>query len=264
MELGLRDRVAWVLGASSGLGRASAAALAAEGAAVALSARRRAPLEKAADDIRASTGARCAVVPVDVADPGAVAAAHREVVAALGEVDVLVANAGGPPPGGFEDTSDDALGSAFSLTLGSAWSLAKAVAPAMKSRGHGSIVFLTSWSTKEVIEGLLLSNMMRAAVVGMAKTLSKELGPHGVRVLCVAPGKVRTPRLEALDERAAERTGVPVDEVRAANERGIPLRRYGDPAEFGDVVAFLASGRASYVTGISVVVDGGLLDGLLA
>jgi 3-oxoacyl-[acyl-carrier protein] reductase len=264
VDLGLGGRVAWVLGASSGLGRACAAALAGEGAAVALSARRREPLEEAAAAIRTETGARCLAVALDVSDPDAVVAAHRDVVAHLGDVDILVANAGGPPPGTFAETDRDTLHRAFSLTVGSAWSLAKAVTPAMQRRGRGALVFLTSWSTKEVIEGLLLSNMMRAAVVGLAKTLSKELGPRGIRVVCVAPGKIDTPRLQALDEGAARRAGTPPAEIRAASEHGIPLRRYGAPRELGDVVAFLASDRASYVTGTSVVVDGGLLDSLLA
>ena len=123
---------------------------------------------------------------------------------------------------------------------------------------------MTSGSTKEVIDELLLSNMMRAAVVGLAKTLSKEVGPDGVRVLCVAPGRIDTARVQALDDRAAELSGRDSAEVRSDLESRIPLRRYGRPEEFGDVVAFLASERASYLSGISVSVDGGLLNGLLS
>jgi 3-oxoacyl-[acyl-carrier protein] reductase len=264
VDLGLAGKVAWVTGASSGLGRATAAALATEGAAVALSARRTAPLEQAASEIGGSARGRVVAVPLDVSDPAAVGDAHERVAQELGVVDVLVANAGGPPPGTFQSLGDDALQGAFALTLRSAWSLARAVVPGMRRRRAGSIVFLTSSSTKEVIEGLLLSNMMRAAVVGMAKTLSKELGPDGIRVLCVAPGRISTPRLESLDRAAAERAGTDVEDIRTANQSGIPLRRYGRPEEFGAVVAFLASERASYITGTSVVVDGGLLDSVLA
>jgi 3-oxoacyl-[acyl-carrier protein] reductase len=264
LDLGLGGKVAWVTGASSGLGRATAAALAAEGAAVALSARRREPLEQAASDVATSAGSRCLAVPLDVSDPAAVTDAHEQVVASLGEVDVLVANAGGPPPGRFADLDTGALASGFDLTVRSAWSLAKAVVPGMTRRRAGCLVFLTSSSTKEVIAGLMLSNMMRAAVVGMAKTLSKELGPQGIRVVCVAPGRIQTTRLESLDEAAAKRDGIAIDEVRARNQSQVPLGRYGRPAEFGAVVAFLASEKASYVTGTSVVVDGGLLNGILA
>jgi 3-oxoacyl-[acyl-carrier protein] reductase len=264
MNLQLGGKLAWVLGGSSGLGRAAALSLAREGASVAISARDADALEAAERAIADETGSRCVAVPVDVSDADAIAVAHERVAAELGPVDVLVANAGGPPPGDFDTFDDDGLRRAFDLTTASAWRLAKAVVPGMKERGSGCILFFTSSSTKEVVPGLLLSNMMRAAVVGMAKTLSKELAPAGIRVVCVAPGRIATARLETLDRATAERTGRSPEEVRAENEGLIPLGRYGDPQEFGDVVAFLASDRASYVTGISVLVDGGLLNGILS
>ena len=262
MDLELAGQVTWVTGASSGIGRAASAALAREGASVALSARRREPLEEAAAEISRDLGARCIAVPLDVVDAAAVPAAHARVEEGLGPVDVLVVNAGGPPPGTFADLDDDALRDAFELTLRSAWTLARAVVPGMAARGRGCVVFVTSWSTKEVIEGLLLSNSLRAAVVGLAKTLSKELGPRGVRVACVAPGKIDTARSRSLDEAAAARSGRSTDDVRRDNESAIPLRRYGRPEEVGDAIAFLASERASYVTGVNLAIDGGLLDGL--
>ncbi|HEU4489046.1 MAG TPA: SDR family oxidoreductase [Actinomycetota bacterium] len=263
MDLGLEGKVAWVLGASSGLGRATARSLATEGAQVAVSARRAELLDEFVSEV-SGEGGRALPVPFDVSDPGAVKEAHQKVVDGLGEVDILVANAGGPPPGGFARTDDETLAQAFALTTASAWHLAKAVTPAMKERGSGCIIFLTSSSTKEVIPALLLSNMMRAAVVGLAKTLSKELGPKGIRVLCAAPGSIDTDRLRSLDARAAERSGNSVEDVKTKNQAAIPLRRYGDPKEFGDVVAFLASERASYVNGITVAVDGGALNGILS
>ncbi|MEA2486184.1 MAG: 3-oxoacyl-[acyl-carrier protein] reductase [Actinomycetota bacterium] len=248
MDLGLEGKVAWVLGGSSGLGRACAEALAAEGARVAISARDEGKLQRAATQI-AGPDDRCIALPLDVTDAGAITAVAAEVELQLGPIDILIANAGGPPAGTFDDFDDDALHGAFELTAASAWRLADAVIPSMKERATGVIVFITSSSTKEPIAGLLLSNMMRPAVVGMAKTLSKELGPHGIRVLCVAPGRIETPRTQALGHSGVE---------------AIPLGRIGQPAEFGDVVAFLASPRASYVTGVSLLVDGGTSNGLLS
>ncbi|MEA2506906.1 MAG: 3-oxoacyl-[acyl-carrier protein] reductase [Actinomycetota bacterium] len=248
MDLGLKDKVAWVLGGSSGLGRASAEALSGEGAHVAISAREKGRLEEAASEIDSHAG-RCIPIPLDVTDEKGIEAAAAEVASALGPVEILVANAGGPPTGSFEDFDDHALHDAFVLTTASAWRLAGAVIPSMKQRGAGVIVFITSSSSKEIIPGLLLSNMMRPAVVGMAKTLSKELGGHGIRALCVAPGRIETPRTQALGHSGVD---------------AIPLGRLGQPRELGDVVAFLASPRASYITGVSVLVDGGASNGLLS
>jgi 3-oxoacyl-[acyl-carrier protein] reductase len=249
VDLRLEDKVAWVLGGSSGLGRACAEALVGEGARVAISARDEHKLQEAASQIAGGSKGRCIPVPLDVTDAGAITAVATEVGSQLGPVDILIANAGGPPAGRFDDFDDDALHAAFELTAASAWRVATAVIPSMTERGTGVIVFVTSSSTKEPIAGLLLSNMMRPAVVGMAKTLSKELGEHGIRVLCVAPGRIETPRTQALGHSGVE---------------AIPLGRLGRPAEFGDVVAFLASPRASYVTGVSLLVDGGTSNGLLS
>jgi 3-oxoacyl-[acyl-carrier protein] reductase len=260
MNLGLDGKVAWVLGGSSGLGRAAAASMAAEGAHVAVSSRNERTLKAAASEIAEATGSPCIAVPLDVTDGDAITDAERRVAGELGPVDVLVSNSGGPPPGRFTDLDDDALAQAFALTTASAWRLTKAVVPAMLERGSGVLVYLTSGSTKEYHPNLLLSNMMRQAVVGMMKTISKELGPHGIRSLCVAPGRIETKRLQQLDEAAAERTGTSVEEIRAQLHATIPAGRYGEPREFGDVVAFVASERASYVNGITVLVDGGMLN----
>ncbi|MDQ3939879.1 MAG: SDR family oxidoreductase [Actinomycetota bacterium] len=264
MDLGLAGKVAWVLGASSGLGRASAEALASEGARVALSARGTDALEDAAAEIHRASGSDTTAVPLDVTDAAGIAAAHASIVAELGVVDILVANAGGPPPGTFDEIDESRLHHAFTLTTESAWRLVRAVLPDMRRQGRGCILFITSSSTKEIIPTLALSNMMRAAVVGMAKTLSKEVGAEGIRVCCVAPGRIDTPRVQALDRRAAESSSRSEEEIRSASQRNIAMRRYGTPREFGDVVAFLASDRASYVTGTTVVVDGGLLNGVLS
>lgn len=256
MDLGLNGKVAWVTGASSGLGRATAEALAREGPSVAVSARRAELLEEVARGLATPGHA----YPLDVTDARAIYDVAERIESDLGSIDVLVANAGGPPPGTFETTEDDAFRTGYALTLESAWHLAKAVTPGMAERGGGVVIFITSWSTKEVIEGLFLSNVMRAAVMGLAKSMSKDLGPKGIRVLCVAPGRIATERIEELDKLTAQRTGQPVEEVRAASEARVPLRRYGRPEEIGDVIAFLASERASYMSGTTVVVDGGQLD----
>jgi 3-oxoacyl-[acyl-carrier protein] reductase len=264
MDLGLAGKVVWVLGGSSGLGRGSAESLAWEGAAVAISARDEQRLEKVASELMETTGGRVLAAPLDVSDGDAIGPAHDRIVDELGPVDILVANAGGPPPGSFDGIDTDVLDDAFDLTLRSAWLLTKAVLPAMQDRGAGVIAYITSSSTKEPIPNLLLSNILRPGVVGMMKTLSKELGPHGIRVLCVAPGRIDTPRVQSLDQNRADASGASVEDVARASSTSIPLRRYGSPEEFGDVVAFLCSERASYVTGTSVVVDGGALDGLLS
>lgn len=260
MDLGLEGRVAWVLGGSSGLGRASAVALAREGARVAVSARGREGIEQTSTELGGdSIGVVC-----DVSDPASIREAHKTIVEQLGPVEVLLANSGGPPAGNFADHDDESLHRAYELLVASAWRLTKAVLPAMLDKRSGVLLYVTSSSTYEPIPGLLLSNMMRPAVVAMAKSLSRELGPHGIRALCVTPGRIATPRVESLDRHRADRGGKTLEEVRAASEEEIPLKRYGDPSEFGELVAFLASEKASYMTGTSVVVDGGTIGGLLS
>ena len=256
MDLGLSGKVAWVTGASSGIGRAVAEALAREGATVAISARR----EELLNEVAGSMGGNAHAYPLDVTDERAIYDGAEKIEADLGPIEILVANAGGPPSGTFESTDDDALRAGVELTLWSSWHLAKAATTQMESAGKGVVVFITSWSTKEIIQGLLTSNMLRAAVTGLAKTMSKELGPKGIRVLCVAPGRIDTERIEELESLTAERTGRSIDEMRAVSIAGVPLGRYGRPDEIGDVIAFLASERASYVSGITVVVDGGQLN----
>lgn len=253
-----------MLAASSGLGRAAAVSLAREGVTVAVSARDEPRLRDAAAAIESETGSRCLAVPLDLGDGPAISAAADRVASELGPVDVLVSNVGGPPPGPFEALDDDALTDAYELLVASAWRLAKTVVPSMKERGGGCLVFITSSSAKEPIDGLILSNAFRSSVVGLAKSLSRELGPHGIRTVCIAPGRVQTPRTKVLDETAASARGVGVEEIRATNEARIPLGRYGRPEEIGDVIAFVASDRASYLTGVTLLVDGGASVGLLS
>lgn len=259
MNLGLDGKVAWVLGGSSGLGLASAKVLAQEGASVAISARDKNRLAAAANEIDQFTDGSCLGVPTDVSDGDALKEAARVIESKLGGFDILVANAGGPPPGTFDDFDDDALYDAFTLTTASAWRATKAVLPSMRARGGGAIVYITSITTKEVVDRLLLSNMMRAAVVGMAKTLARELASDNIRVVCAAPGHHDTPRVQQLDAARAEAEGKPIEEIRTRMATSIPAGRLGDPLEFGNVVAFLASEAASFISGVSLTVDGGQL-----
>jgi 3-oxoacyl-[acyl-carrier protein] reductase len=258
MDLLLEGKAAWVVGGSSGLGRATAEALRAEGATVALSSRRGARLDDAASELGA------VAVPLDVREgTQAINAACEEVVATLGRLDIVVVNHGGPPPGGFDDVDEDAFVQSFDLVLASAFRLTKAVVPHLRAAGGGVIAYVTSFGTKEIIPELFLSNTMRAGVVGMMKTFSRNLAPDGIRLFCAAPGRFATERAAAIDAAAAERTGRQIDEVRRANADEIPLGRYGNPDEFGQALTFLCSPRASYYTGCTFVLDGGKLLGLL-
>jgi 3-oxoacyl-[acyl-carrier protein] reductase len=262
MDLGIRGRVALVTAASKGLGRASAEALAAEGVDLALCARTPGPLEETARAIRDRHGVEVFAVTGDMATE-----AGRMVVVemALGRyrrIDILVANAGGPPPGGFAHFDLDAYRSALELNLLSAIDLARRVAPGMVERKWGRIVNIASIAVKQPIPNLILSNTARTALIGFAKTLATELAPDGVLVNTVCPGTIFTDRIKALagvDTAEAVRPGTPIGDLVAR----VPLGRMGRPEEFGAVVAFLASERASYLTGATIQVDGGAFQGLM-
>jgi len=263
MKLGLEGKTAWITGASAGMGRAAARSLAEEGARVAISARGEDALRITAEEIEAATGSTCKPYPLDVADGQAIHDAAAAIRADLGPLDIVLANSGGPPPGTFTSLSDEDLERGLDVTARSAWTLTRVALEDMAERG-GCLLYIVSWSAKEVIPGLLLSNMFRPAVVGLAKTISKEYGPRGVRTICIAPGRIETDRLKELDRINAEKSGRDLDDVRTSAFETIPLGRYGRPQEIGDAIAFLASDRASYITGTTVLVDGGLLDGLLS
>ena len=259
----LDGKVAVVCAASKGLGRASALALASRGASVVICARQPGPLEASAAAIRAKTGRR--VVPV-VADVGRAEDVHRLLDTAareLGGIDILVTNTGGPPSGPFEGFTDDVWEQAVASLLMSVVRLSRGVLPHMRARGGGRIIHVTSISVKQPIEGLVLSNTLRAGVTGLAKTMALELAADNILVNCVAPGYTRTDRVLELAEAAAAREGVTADDVQRRTEERIPIKRLGTPEEFGAVVAFLASPEASYVTGTTVQVDGGFVRSLL-
>jgi 3-oxoacyl-[acyl-carrier protein] reductase len=251
VDLGLKDRRALVTAASKGLGRACAETLAAEGARVFISSRDPAAIESTAKAIKA---AGWAAVDVSKDVEGLVEQARAK----LGGLDILVVNAGGPPPGTFESTPLESWEPAFRLTLMSAVRLVKASLPDLKKSGQGRIVFITSVSVRQPIATLALSNSLRAAVTGMAKTLARELAPEGITVNCLAPDTILTDRVRQL----AAGAGGDLEEELKRRAAATPMKRFGDPAEFGAACAFLCSRQAGYITGQTVGVDGGGLVGV--
>jgi 3-oxoacyl-[acyl-carrier protein] reductase len=248
MELGLRGKTAIVCGASSGLGLASAEALADEGANVTMFARRRDELDREANRIGALA------VRGDVTNASDLERVVTKTIEAFGGIDIVVWNSGGPPPGRASELSDDALEAAFELLLMPAVRLVRLCLPYLENSAAGRILCITSIAVKEPVGHLALSNMIRPGVTGWAKTLANELGPRRITVNCVAPGRIRTPRMTELYGE---------DGPAASDLAQIPLGRLGEPREFGDVVCFLASDRAAYVTGTTMLVDGGASRSLL-
>lgn len=263
MDLGLSGRTAIVCGASQGLGRAIGHALAAEGADVLLNSRSADKLTTARDAIVAATGANVYTHAADLTDPDAVRDLVQAAQSHLGRVDILVTNTGGPPSGPFEDHSAEVWRQAIAQNLESVVNLVRAALPGMKEQGWGRIVNVTSISVKQPVAGLILSNSIRAAVTGFAKTMANEAAPFGVTVNNVLPGFTRTERLVDLATAAAERTGDTVKSVYAGWEADVPAGRLGEPEELAALTAFLCSKQAGYVTGQSVAVDGGWIKGLL-
>jgi 3-oxoacyl-[acyl-carrier protein] reductase len=252
MDLGLNETVAIVCGASSGIGRAIAEALAGEGCAVTVVARDPARLEAAAAAIPGALA-----VPGDVRDGAALRRAVAATTEARGRLDILVNNAGGPPPGTFESTPPEAWSEAFELSLHSAVRLTREALPHLKAGGRGRIVNIASWSVREPIPNLMLSNAIRPGVVGWAKTLAHELGPAGITVNTIAPGKIDTPRVKEVWQHQPD-----PEEAQRRDMETVPARRLGRPQEIGAMVAFLCSTQAAYVSGTVIPVDGGLLRGI--
>jgi 3-oxoacyl-[acyl-carrier protein] reductase len=252
VDLGLNGRRAFVAAASKGLGLACAGAIAGEGGRVFVVARGEAAIKAAAEKIGAA-GWR----PTDLAQPGEPEAAIKAAVTALGGLDILVVNAGGPPPGTFQSVGLEGWEAAHHLTLMSAVRLVKAALPDLKRSGAGRIVFITSISVRQPLPNILLSNSYRAAVTGLSKTLALELGPDGITANCIAPGTILTDRIRQLHEGSGS-----LDESLRKAAAEIPVRRIGTPEEFGALCAFLCSSQAGYITGQTIGIDGGALVGV--
>jgi 3-oxoacyl-[acyl-carrier protein] reductase len=262
VDLGLTDKVALVAASSRGLGRAVAEELAREGARLVLCARGEPALRETAAAIRA-TGAAVEAVTADVSRPAEVTRVVEAGLAAFGRIDILVTNGGGPPAGPFESHDAEAWHEAVRQNLDSVVELTRAVLPGMKARRWGRIINVTSIAVKQPVDNLILSNSIRAAVTGFARTLANEVAPLGITVNNVMPGYTRTQRVEELAARNAALRGTSPEAETATWEGQIPMRRLGHPEEFAAMVAFLASERASYTTGASIPVDGGWIRALL-
>lgn len=262
MDLGLKDKVALIAAGSRGLGRAVAEELAAEGASLVLCARDVTTLAETTASIADQTGAHVLGVPADVTDEHQVKQLVASGIDRFGRIDILVTNAGGPPAGRFDQLTQEQWEQATRLTLYSAVHLAREVLPGMRTRRWGRILNITSIAVKQPVENLLLSNSLRAAVTGFARTLANEVAAGGVTVNNILPGYTRTERLEELAGMMAEKLGISADEFRGKWEAEIPMRRLGEPREFAAMAAFLVSERASYITGTSIQVDGGWIRSL--
>jgi 3-oxoacyl-[acyl-carrier protein] reductase len=257
MDFGLTGKVAIVAAASSGLGKATAMELAAEGARVAINARNEEQLQNAADEIQSATGAEVLAIGGDVTNEDLVRKLVSETRSKFGSVDILVANAGGPPAGFFDDFNAQHYREAVELNLISTINLCREAVPHMRERGWGRIVAITSIAAKQPVDNLILSNTARAGVLGFMKTLSQQIAADGITVNTVCPGYHLTERLKSLSSSIAKNEGVSVEDIYARWAASTPMKRIGDPKEFAAVVAFLCSERASYLTGTVIQVDGG-------
>jgi len=257
MDLGLQDKVALVAAASQGLGRAVADELAAEGSSVIICSRDQQKLDRVAQEIESRTGTRIAAIAGDLSLTKDIESIVDHGIDRFGRIDILVTNNGGPPTGKFDALSREAWDDATLSVLTSVLDMTRRVLPGMKERRWGRILNITSIAAKQPVENLMLSNSLRAAVTGFAKTLADEVAEYGITVNNILPGYTSTERVEQLAATIAETDGVDIAEVKKRWETQIPMKRLGQPEEFAALAAFLVSTRASYITGSSIAVDGG-------
>ncbi len=264
MDLGIKDKVALVTGASAGLGFAAAMALANEGVKLAINSRSEENLKKAAAEIQKKTGSLPAIYPGDLAIAGKAEEIVDKVSAELGRtVDILVANAGGPPAGPFMNHSKEVWQKAAELTLFSSMNLTRAVIPGMVEKEWGRVVFITSIAVKQPIDGLIISNTLRAGLTGFAKTISNEYAKSGLTINTVCPGYTKTERLQELADVKSQALGTSPDDIYNDWIATTPAGRLGDPNELAALIAFLSSEKAAFITGSSIAVDGGYYKGIL-
>ncbi len=262
MELGLKDRVAVVTGSSQGIGRAVALELSREGSKVVICARNESALQDTAKDIRSETGNEVLPVRVDLTRSDDVDRLVGTAFAHFGRIDILINNTGGPPSLNFMETSDQHWSNACSLLLMSTINACIAVIPHMMKARWGRIINMTSFAAKQPADRLVLSNVVRAGILGLSKSLSNELALYGILVNAVCPGWTMTRRVEDLAKARADAEGKTSEEIVKSWENQIPMRRIAQPHEIAGLVAFLASERASYITGAAIQVDGGVIKGL--
>jgi 3-oxoacyl-[acyl-carrier protein] reductase len=262
METGLKNRVAIVAASSQGIGRATAEGFAAEGCRVAMCARNKESLNGAAEKIRSQYHAEVLAEPLDVTDPAAIGDFVRSVVQKFGSADICVTNAGGPAAKGFLATTIDEWKRALEANFMSTVYFAHQVIPHMQKKKWGRILTITSITTKQPVADLVYSNAARAAVVGLVKSLANEFGKDGILVNNVAPGYTATDRLKELARARATASGKTENEILASFAADSPLKRLGEPRELADTIVWLASERASYITGQTILVDGGVFQGL--
>jgi 3-oxoacyl-[acyl-carrier protein] reductase len=262
MDLGIKNQVALITAASQGLGKAVALRLSLEGARVIICSRSLDNLTKAADEIAADTGGKVRTIACDVTDENQVKRMVQDIVGEFGRLDILVCNAGGPPAGTAEDFELDDYRKALELNLLSTIHLCNLTVPHMKKHKWGRIIGMTSVSVKQPIDNLILSNTARTGVTGYLKTLSNQVAPFGITVNSVCPGYTKTQRVENLAKSFAESGKGTLEDFYDKLEKDIPMKRIGTPEEFAQVVAFLASQGAGYITGVSLQVDGGYIKGL--
>jgi 3-oxoacyl-[acyl-carrier protein] reductase len=263
MFLGLRGKTALIGASSKGLGYAVAKELAMEGATIVICARGKETLKEARDKLAAETGAKVYAIPADLSRFEDIRRVATTSLEKLGRIDILVNNNGGPPAGPFETHDWATWQGAFDQTLRSAVEMTRAVLPGMKERRWGRILNITSMAAKQPVDNLMLSNSLRAAVHGFARTLANEVAEFGVTVNNILPGYTRTERVESLAVATAKRDGTDASSVMTRFEKDVPMRRLGEPDEFAALAAFLVSERASYITAQSIAVDGGWIRGLM-
>ncbi|HEY7249208.1 MAG TPA: SDR family oxidoreductase [Methylomirabilota bacterium] len=259
MDLGIRGKTALVVAASKGMGKASALGLGAEGARVVMCARGEGALKDAAAEVKQKTGAEVLALPADASRAADISRVVAEANRAFGGVDILVANVGGPPPGPFEAMTDEQWKAAFEQVHLSTVRFIREVLPHMKRSRWGRILAIQSSSVKQPVDGLVLSNGIRPGIAGLFKTLAGDVAKDNITVNLVLPGRILTDRFLEHQTDRAKRSGVSLDQQMEISSADIPMGRIGTPDEFAAMVVFLASARASYITGVAVQVDGGLI-----